>query len=328
MGLAQRTPTEEKPGAILAAALELFAERGFHATNVPLIAQRAGVAVGTLYHHFPSKEAMANELYRRLRREMERAVYRDVPLGLAPHEWLRQVWQRTVAFARNRPPAFLFLVAHHHGAYLDPASRALDDELRAGAHDRLEWWRRAGVVAPLPDEVLAAFTDGAIHHLARAGSALTPEVVDQAAAACWRAIAEGGPPVEQVTFAGETGRLSLSVEPGAHGPGGGERRGTVAVASWNFQALGKVWFAVAEAIRFHADLAACQQALAGAAAFRTSDGNLSLEVAYEPRGQVKVRGVFHEAHRDGNVLHFTIPTDQSYIGQALEELGRLARGVT
>lgn len=41
---------------ILRAALELFAERGYHATNVPLIAEHARVSVGTLYHYFENKE--------------------------------------------------------------------------------------------------------------------------------------------------------------------------------------------------------------------------------------------------------------------------------
>src|SRR5579864_8920974 len=42
--------------AILAAAQQLFAKRGFAATTIDDIAGRAGVAKGAVYHHFGSKE--------------------------------------------------------------------------------------------------------------------------------------------------------------------------------------------------------------------------------------------------------------------------------
>jgi AcrR family transcriptional regulator len=42
----------------LDAALELFSSQGFGATPMRQIAERSGISVGNLYHHFPSKEAI------------------------------------------------------------------------------------------------------------------------------------------------------------------------------------------------------------------------------------------------------------------------------
>jgi AcrR family transcriptional regulator len=53
----------ERPAAILAAALECFAERGFAATTVEEIRQRSGASIGSIYHHFGGKEGLAAELY-------------------------------------------------------------------------------------------------------------------------------------------------------------------------------------------------------------------------------------------------------------------------
>jgi AcrR family transcriptional regulator len=47
-----------RPGEILDAALELFTEKGFVATRLDEIADRAGVSKGTLYLYFDSKEDM------------------------------------------------------------------------------------------------------------------------------------------------------------------------------------------------------------------------------------------------------------------------------
>jgi AcrR family transcriptional regulator len=49
---------EARPGELTAAALELFVEKGFAATRLDDVAARAGVAKGTLYRYFDSKEAL------------------------------------------------------------------------------------------------------------------------------------------------------------------------------------------------------------------------------------------------------------------------------
>lgn len=46
----------------LAAALELFSSQGFGATSMRQIADRSGLSMGNLYHHFPNKEAIFREL--------------------------------------------------------------------------------------------------------------------------------------------------------------------------------------------------------------------------------------------------------------------------
>jgi AcrR family transcriptional regulator len=55
---------ETSRAAILGAALELFQERGYEATTMRTIADRAGVSLGSSYHYFPSKEHLVLEFYR------------------------------------------------------------------------------------------------------------------------------------------------------------------------------------------------------------------------------------------------------------------------
>lgn len=49
---------------ILAAAEQLFARRGFDAASMRELAAAAGVQAATLYHYFPSKEALLREIFR------------------------------------------------------------------------------------------------------------------------------------------------------------------------------------------------------------------------------------------------------------------------
>jgi len=71
------TPTTDKRQAILAAAIRLIARSGLHNTPMSAIAREAGVAAGTLYLYFPSKEAMINALYLEILEERGRAIAAD-----------------------------------------------------------------------------------------------------------------------------------------------------------------------------------------------------------------------------------------------------------
>jgi TetR/AcrR family transcriptional regulator len=55
---------DARPGELLAAALDLFVEKGFAATRAEEVAQRAGVSKGTLFLYFTSKEELFKAVVR------------------------------------------------------------------------------------------------------------------------------------------------------------------------------------------------------------------------------------------------------------------------
>jgi AcrR family transcriptional regulator len=61
---------EAAAGAILEAAEHVAAERGLENTSIAAIAERAGVAVGTLYNYFPDREALLAAWFQMRRAEM------------------------------------------------------------------------------------------------------------------------------------------------------------------------------------------------------------------------------------------------------------------
>src|SRR5215471_15094292 len=56
---------QERAALILQAAEEVLAEKGYHDTSMDEIAARVGVAKGTVYLHFPSKEDLVFALLER-----------------------------------------------------------------------------------------------------------------------------------------------------------------------------------------------------------------------------------------------------------------------
>jgi AcrR family transcriptional regulator len=70
----QEKPTTQRGrrtrGALVAAARELFEERGFRETRIADIAERSGTSYGTFYHYFETKEAVLHELFTMVAGEM------------------------------------------------------------------------------------------------------------------------------------------------------------------------------------------------------------------------------------------------------------------
>jgi AcrR family transcriptional regulator len=120
---------DEPRVAIMEAALQAFAERGFHGTNIPDIAQAAGVGVASIYRRFESKERLVNAVFRDAKSRLRDALLLDLDLGGTPRALFVAVWARLVGFQRAEPVAFQFLEMQDHQPYLDAESRALEASL-------------------------------------------------------------------------------------------------------------------------------------------------------------------------------------------------------
>jgi AcrR family transcriptional regulator len=97
-----RAKSPEKRDAILEAATDEIAEVGLGAATAK-IAARAGMATGSLFTYFPTKEDLLNELYLALKREMYDRVNADFPTGKSLEKRLRHVWLTYVELAVDAP---------------------------------------------------------------------------------------------------------------------------------------------------------------------------------------------------------------------------------
>jgi AcrR family transcriptional regulator len=187
------SPDPEKRTAILDAALELFVERGFHGTAVPLVAERAGVGAGTIYRYFENKEALVNELYRQWKNAISTHVLRDFPANAAPRDQFAHAFRQLCAFVEANPRVYAFLELHHHAAYLDEPSRAVEQRIFDFASTVLTAAQAKGLVRSGPPAMLLALLHGAFVGLVRFGREgrfdWTPASLAVAEQACWSLIA-------------------------------------------------------------------------------------------------------------------------------------------
>ncbi len=109
---------DARPGELLAAALDLFVEKGFAATRVDEVARRAGVSKGTLFLYFPSKE----ELFKAVVRENISGRFAEWDAEIdqfvgSSHEMLHYClhswWERIGATKASGIPKLMMSEAHN-----------------------------------------------------------------------------------------------------------------------------------------------------------------------------------------------------------------------
>jgi AcrR family transcriptional regulator len=186
------THDSDKAESVLVAALDLFVERGFHGTSVPSVAERAGVAAGTIYHYFASKEALVNALYKRWKGEISARVITDFPFDRPVREQFRTIWERMADFALAHPKELAFLELHHHGSYLDDESRRIENQTIDFGVEMVKRAQSEQALKSLPPALLVDLANGAFLGVFRAALEgrlpLTRATLMDAERCCWEAV--------------------------------------------------------------------------------------------------------------------------------------------
>ena len=157
---ARRLATRER---IVAAALERVASGGYASAGVQAVAARAGVAVGTVYRHFPSKGELFAEVFRRAsQRELDVVVDVSRPDGRTAAERVAAAVETFCRRAMAGPVLAYALIAEP----VDPAVESERLRFRIGYRDAfahvLEDGARDGELRPHDSLTVAAALVGAL----------------------------------------------------------------------------------------------------------------------------------------------------------------------
>jgi len=98
-----RAKSDDKRIAILEAAATAFAERGHWATPTAAISRAAGIAEGTLFTYFSTKDELLDALYRSLKVEMAAALLAGFPRDADIRAQLEHLWNRYVQWGVAHP---------------------------------------------------------------------------------------------------------------------------------------------------------------------------------------------------------------------------------
>ena len=145
----------DKKQAILDSALSLFVEKGFNATSTASIAKAAGVATGTLFHHFPTKNDIMNQLFLSIKQEFANNMVSNIELCGDIEKDANNLWQKAIDWAIAQPLKQLFFLQYSMSADIDAAVRKQAMTSILGfVVDLIEQGKQHGVIADFPSELL------------------------------------------------------------------------------------------------------------------------------------------------------------------------------
>ncbi|SFM59218.1 TetR/AcrR family transcriptional regulator [Methanolobus profundi] len=147
---------EDKKTALLEAALKLFTERGFHGTSTAHISKEAGVATGTLFNYFPTKEDLINGLYFEVKGELSRKMGKDVQTQKTYEEKLRKMWYNLVEWGTENQDKFLFVGQFCSSPYITSHTREVVMEEYVFFHDLVTEGLENGELGDYPSEMITS----------------------------------------------------------------------------------------------------------------------------------------------------------------------------
>jgi AcrR family transcriptional regulator len=147
--------------ALVAAARELFGERGYAATSIDEVASRTGVTKGAFYHHFGGKADLFQEVYEQVKREVSDQV---VSVFNEPDHWKAVIGGCQLMIDAQLDPAVRRIALHDARSVLGwDVVRQIESRYGAvGIRGALRKAMHGGVIEPQPLRPLALLLAGAL----------------------------------------------------------------------------------------------------------------------------------------------------------------------
>ncbi len=181
----------DKRQLIMAAALHLFAERGFHGAPTSAIATEAGIGVGTIYRYFKDKDSLIHELCAELNQRYQQAILAELSPNLPPQRRLGHIFRILLRLFITSPAEFRFMELYYYSPYAtSAASRFPEDD--GIFHRTIREVQEAGLCKEAPLKVLEALAWGPVVALAKEHSnrhlAVDENIIGLTVRASWDAI--------------------------------------------------------------------------------------------------------------------------------------------
>lgn len=188
-----RPKSEDKKQALLEAATSAIAQSGI-AASTAMIARSAGVAEGTLFRYFATKDDLLNALYLHLKSDLCQAMLAGLVENVSPKEFTHNIWNSYIDWGVRNP-------AGHHAirrmAVSEKITAETIEQVRAMFPELQKLCQRS-VRAVFMSDDFRAFGDALFLSLAEATiefASREPQRADKLKAlgfeAMWLALAEG-----------------------------------------------------------------------------------------------------------------------------------------
>ena len=179
----------DKKQRILDATMELIAENGLHATPMSQISKRSGVSTGSIYHYFPSKEAIINHLYLDLKKEVADTAFRGYDINAPYQERFFLMWQNFLNYLISKPMQLSFIEQCAISPLISAEAKEAGKQYRAPLAGFVTEGCESGYLKKLDSRLILSLIHGTIIGTAKLQSSEALDITDEqrvgAAQVCW-----------------------------------------------------------------------------------------------------------------------------------------------
>jgi AcrR family transcriptional regulator len=167
---AQSAATKTRRRQILEAALDCFTTRGVEATTIGDIRAHCGASVGSIYHHFGSKDELAVALYLDGLRSYQRGFLRELRRHRDAESGVRAVVGYHLRWVSRKTDWARYLLYLREDSAITVAEDAIGSMNQSFVAEMMSWLTPqvdAGAIAALPQDLYQPVLVGPLHHFSR-----------------------------------------------------------------------------------------------------------------------------------------------------------------
>lgn len=171
MPVSSRTAaTQARRRDILLAALECFTTYGVEATTIENLCARSGASVGSIYHHFDSKEKLARTLYLEALRDYQEGFLRELKQHGDAERAIRAVVAYHLSWVSENANWARYLLTMREADFMLEAEDTLQ-EINGRFFNEVAAWRQphveTGAIVRLPADLYSPLLVGPLHDFSR-----------------------------------------------------------------------------------------------------------------------------------------------------------------
>lgn len=155
-----RPRSEDKRNAIINAAVAEFAARGVWSTPASAVSKAAGIAEGTLFTYFATKEILINEVYCALKKEMAEVIMAAYPRSEDIRSRFQHFWNEYVNWGARNPNKVTVMAQLRYSDQITEESRMAGSAPFAELSDLLTKSMEEKIIRPYPIDFIGAMIGG------------------------------------------------------------------------------------------------------------------------------------------------------------------------
>ena len=174
------------------ATLKLVKTKGLAGITMNEIAASAGLATGTLYIYFDSKEDLINELYAMCRRSSLQDCFENFIEGAPFKKSFQTIWNNLFHYKMNNFKEAVFMDQCSHSPFLTDSNREMTGTLLLPVFKLIEQGKHEHVIRDLDNVLLMTFITGSMNEMVKyahyQGKKITRSVMEGLFEMCWNGI--------------------------------------------------------------------------------------------------------------------------------------------